>query len=163
MPTRRERLITRLDARKRASLAQALFQAARIYNEIAITRLRERVPEARPSHTRLLPYIDLQGTRQSELAKRAGISKQAVGQLVDELVALRCVTRVPDPSDGRAQLVTFTDVGLEQLIAGFDVLDAVERDVEAKLGERTLRSLQRDLQRLGSALGELANATAAGD
>ncbi|MEY4578353.1 MAG: hypothetical protein RL701_3056 [Pseudomonadota bacterium] len=150
--TRRKKLESRLAARKQGSLAQALFQASRIYNEQAIAQLRDRLPEARIGHTRLLPYIDLQGTRQTELARRIGISKQAVGQWVDELIALKYLMRTPDPDDGRAWLVHFTDHGLEQLIAGFDTLDAIEEKVSAHLGVRTIKDLHRDLLQLISAL-----------
>ncbi|MET0390653.1 MAG: MarR family transcriptional regulator [Polyangiales bacterium] len=154
--TKRRRLEAQLANRKQGSLAQVLFQAARIYNEHAVARIKTRVPEARTSHTRLLPYIDLQGTRQSELARRAGISKQAVGQLVDDLVRFGVLERTPDPSDGRAQLVCFTDPGLEQLIAGFDVLDGIERELSGRLGERSVRTLQTELQQLLVALQALA-------
>lgn len=154
-PKRRARLEAQLANRKQASLAQVLFQTARVYNEHAITRIKTRQPEARTAHTRLLPYIDLQGTRQSEIARRAGISKQAVGQLVDELLHFGTLERTPDPSDGRAQLVRFTDAGLEQLIAGFDVLDAIERELSAKLGERGVHTLQTGLSQLLAALQAL--------
>jgi DNA-binding MarR family transcriptional regulator len=137
-----------LAARKGASLAQILFRAARLYNEHAIARVQERVPDARLAYTQLLPHIDLDGTRQIEVARRAGISKQAVGQLVDELVALGLLSREPDPRDGRAQLVRFTDQGLTQLIAGFDVLDGLESELTEQLGTPTIERLRRDLAEL---------------
>jgi DNA-binding MarR family transcriptional regulator len=148
MSTRRQKLLERLKTRKEASLAQLLFATARLYNERALERVRRRVPSARLAHTRLFPHLDVDGTRQSELARRAGISKQAVGQLVDELVALGMLQRQPDPRDGRAQLVRFTDAGLAQLIAGFDVLDAIERELEAAVGAARLARLRRDLAEL---------------
>jgi DNA-binding MarR family transcriptional regulator len=154
--TRRQKLEAQLSLRKQHSVAQALFQAARVYNELAIARMRERVPEARLAHTRLMPYIDLAGTRQSVVARRAGITKQAVGQLVDELVELGYLQRRADPTDGRALLVEFTDAGLEQLIAGFDVLDAIEAELSAQLSERTLKTLQLELTRLLAALTRTA-------
>ena len=61
----------------------------------------------RPAHTALFPHIDLSGTRQTALARRMGVSKQAVGQLVSELEQMGALERVPDPSDGRARLVRF--------------------------------------------------------
>jgi DNA-binding MarR family transcriptional regulator len=76
-----------------------------------------------------------------------------VGQLVDELVALGMFRRVPDPADGRASLVQFTDEGLAQLIAGFDVLDGIERELEAEVGTAAMTRLRADLQRLLEALG----------
>jgi DNA-binding MarR family transcriptional regulator len=152
MSRRRKQLEAKLAARKQGSVAQLLFQAARLYNERAIAQVRQRVPEARLAHTRLFPYIDLAGTRQTEVARRAGISKQAVGQLVDELVAAGFLTREPDPDDGRAQRVCFTDDGLAQLVAGFDVLDAIERALADRVGDATMTRLRADLARLIPAL-----------
>jgi DNA-binding MarR family transcriptional regulator len=148
MTRRRKQLEARLAARKQASVAQLLFQAARLYNERAMARVRRRVPEAKLAHTRLFPYIDLAGTRQTEVARRAGISKQAVGQLVDELVALGFLAREADPTDRRAQLISFTDEGLAQLLAGFDTLDAIEHELTMRLGEATTSRLRADLARL---------------
>jgi DNA-binding MarR family transcriptional regulator len=153
---RRAQLKSRLAARKQASVGQLLFVAARLFNERAMARVHERVPEARMAHTALLPHIDLDGTRSTEIARRAGISKQAVGQLVDDMVRLGMLARVPDPADGRAQLVRFTDAGIEQLLAGLDVLEALEVDLGADVGAMTLQRLRRDLMALIPALTKLS-------
>ena len=154
---RRAQLKARLAARKRASVGQLLFVAARLFNERAMARVQARVPEARLAHTALLPHIDLDGTRATEIARRAGITKQAVGQLVDEMVRLGMLARVPDPDDGRAQLVRFTDAGIEQLLTGLDVLDLLEVDLggDPTVGAMTLDRLRRDLARLIPALLKL--------
>ncbi len=146
---RRAELIRRVEARKGASVGQLLFKAARLWNELAMARIQSRVPSAKMAHTTLLPHIDFDGTRQTEIARRAGITKQAVGQLVDELIAAGMLRRDPDPHDGRAQLVRFTDEGIEQLLVGLDVLDNVERE----LGD--LSQLRRQLIKLIPALQTL--------
>jgi DNA-binding MarR family transcriptional regulator len=152
---RRAHLKARLATRKQASVGQLLFRAARIFNERAMARVQRRQPEARLAHTTLLPHIDLDGTRQTEIARRAGVSKQAVGQLVDDLVRLGMLARAPDPADGRAQLVRFTDEGLAQLLAGIDVLDEIEVDLGADIGAVTLDRLRRALAKLIPALERL--------
>lgn len=152
---RRAQLATRLHARKQPSVGQLMFQAARLWNEHAMTRLMRKVPAARLAHAMLLAQLDLDGTRQTELARRAGISKQAVGQLVDELVALGMVRRDPDPRDRRALLVRFTDDGIAQLIAGLDVVDELELELGGDVGSITLDRLRRELIRLIPALERL--------
>jgi len=152
---RRAQLVARLAARKRASVAQLLFKAARLWNEQAMARVQRRVPAARLAHTMLLPHIDLEGTRATEIARRAGITKQAVGQLVDDMIGLGMLERVPDPDDGRAQLVRFTDEGIAQLLAGLDVLDEIEIDLGGDAGAATLDRLRRDLAKLLPALERL--------
>src|SRR4051812_27451098 len=79
----------RLEAEKARSTLQLLFKAARLLNEQAIARVRSRTKmPVRVAHTTLLPHVDLGGTRLTDLAARLGVTKQAVGQLVDELVAM---------------------------------------------------------------------------
>lgn len=139
-----------LEQRKRQSVLQLLFKAARLYDERAIARAPK--PEAAPvlgrAHTSLLPYIDLEGTRLVELARRVGVSKQAIGQLVDDLEAAGTCERVPDPNDRRAKLVRFSARGKQQLLDGLALLRDMERELEAALGARALRSLRSTLARL---------------
>ncbi|MEM7283836.1 MAG: helix-turn-helix domain-containing protein [Pseudomonadota bacterium] len=61
--------------------------------------------EARSS---VIPYIEPQGTKQSELVRMMGLSKQAVQQLVDDLEREGIVTRKADPDDRRGKIVCFT-------------------------------------------------------
>ncbi|MCA9591617.1 MAG: winged helix DNA-binding protein, partial [Myxococcales bacterium] len=103
----------KLEAAKRASTAQLLFKCARLLNERAIATLPV-ADETRPraAHMALFPHVDLEhGTRLTTLADKLGVSKQAVAQLVDDLEAMGVMARVPDPDDGRAKRVVFTDKG----------------------------------------------------
>ena len=152
---RRAGLIRRLQSRKQVSVGQLLFKAGRLFHERAMARVQKRVPQARLAHASLLPYIDLDGTRQTEIARRAGISKQAVGQLVDDLIRGGMLRRDPDPDDGRAQLVRFTDDGIEQLLLGIDVLDAIELELSGEIGAKPLERLKRELTRLLPVLEKL--------
>jgi DNA-binding MarR family transcriptional regulator len=120
--------------------------------------VQQRIPSAKPAHTALFEHIELGGTRLTEIARRAGISKQAVGQLVDELAERGMVERQPDPTDARAQKVFFTDQGLEQLVAGIDVLDELELELGGDAGAMTLDRLRRDLAKLLPALEKQGHA-----
>jgi hypothetical protein len=55
--------------------------------------------------------IDPAGSRLSELARRANMSPQAMGELVDELESLCYLIRRPDPRDRRAKLIVLTRKG----------------------------------------------------
>ena len=72
---------------------------------------------------RLFRHIDLDGTRLTEIAARAGTTKQAAAELLDKAESLGLVTRQPDPMDGRAKIVSFTPAGL-------DLLDGVRKGTE---------------------------------
>src|SRR5262245_23652165 len=58
----------------------------------------------RTAHAAVFGNIDSEGTRLSTLAERANMTPQAMGELVDDLVAKGYVTREPDPTDRRAKL-----------------------------------------------------------
>ena len=131
----------KLEALKRASVAQLLFKSARLLNDYAIAQMVELgYGGIRVTHTKLFPHIDLEGTRLSVLAERVGVSKQAIGQWVSELEDMGVVERVPDPDDGRAKLVRFARDG-ESLIAGLEALISIEAEFAALLGEERWREL----------------------
>jgi DNA-binding MarR family transcriptional regulator len=102
----------------------------------------------RPAHSGVFAHIDLDGTRLTELANRANITPQAMGELVDELERLGYVRRVPDPSDRRAKLIVPTEIGYGCLQAAFDTIGGLERWLEDLLGPRRLAELRRILPRI---------------
>ena len=136
-----------LEARKRASLAQLLFKCARLVNERALARVNEQ-PAAiplRPAHTNLLPHLDFEGVRITELARRLDISKQAVSQTIAELELMDVVETIPDPSDGRARLVRFTDKGRQAIFQGLSVLKGIEGEIEKSIGKSKFEALHEAL------------------
>jgi DNA-binding MarR family transcriptional regulator len=142
-----------IEAAKRVSAGHLLLKAARLLNERAIARVRaEANPDFRTPHTALLPHIDFEGTRLTELAARVGTSKQAVGELVAELEEMGMVSRAVDPADARARLVRFTPRGRRALLHGLSVLAEIETELAAELGRATFDRLRADLGRLLEAL-----------
>lgn len=131
-----------LTAHKRASTGQLLVRAARLVNERGVARAGDvfGLP-IRAAHLSLFPHLDLDGTRQTELARRMRVSKQAVHQLVAELEQFGVVERVPDPRDGRATLVCFTDRGARALFDGLAVLGELEVGMREALGESRMAAL----------------------
>jgi DNA-binding MarR family transcriptional regulator len=124
-----------LERAKRASVAQLLFRTARRFDEHALRRVRARtgIP-LRPAHTALFPHIDLAGTRQSDLAERLGVTKQAVHKLVAELLAWGVLEQVADPSDARASLVRFSTRKGQTLLDGLALLRSIEGGLQDHLG-----------------------------
>lgn len=133
----------KLEAEKASSTVQLLFRAARLLNERAIAEVRrETKTPVRVAHTTLFPHIDLEGTRLTTLASRLGVSKQAAGQLVDELAALGLLERVPDPSDARAKLVRFSRRGRAALLSGLATLKGMEAELATLVGAAELRKVR---------------------
>lgn len=139
-----------------AATLQLLFKAARLANERALDRAAAHPAAAgarvRPAHTALFPHLDFDGVRLTELAARTGVTKQAVGQLVDDLVEIGMVERIPDPQDRRAKRVRFSRLGYAALMHGLGVLRDVEADLRAAVGDRRMRELHETLRLLIEAL-----------
>ena len=114
-----------------------LFEAARLWKEAFVAGMVERgyawFGEARAN---LIPYMDVEGMRQAELVKRSGLTKQAVQQLLDELVAEGILARVSDPADRRGNLVVFTPAGQRLRHDANTVKRRIERGWRKRLGDR---------------------------
>jgi DNA-binding MarR family transcriptional regulator len=104
--------------------------------------------EVPPPLLTVLPYIDLEGTRSTELAQRAGVSKQAVGKLVKTFEIQGFLTRSVDASDGRAFLVSLTETGLELLYAIHISVEDVEKEYDALLGSAELKRFRETLVKI---------------
>ncbi len=140
---------------KRQSVAQLLFKCARLVNEEAIRRVNQSVgpePALRASHTALFPHLTVEGVRGADLAKKLGVSKQAISQLVAELEYWGVVEQVDDPKDGRAKLVRFTAKGEQGLLQGLAVLSELEQELADKIGKRRMQELHTALLALEKAL-----------
>lgn len=106
------------------------------------------ISDLRPSQAAALLLVDRAGTRLTELANRAAITKQAMMQIVDELESMGCVRRVPDDADARAKAVRLTAKGLRHRAAARKSVQGVETRVRRSLGARryeALRAMLTDL------------------
>jgi len=103
------------------------------------------ISDLRPSQAAALLLVDRTGTRLTELAHRAVITKQAMMQIVDELESLGCVRRLPDDADARAKVVRLTAKGLRHRAAARKSVQAVEMRVRRSLGERRYEALRTTL------------------
>ncbi len=81
----------------------------------------------------LLWLIDEDGTRSTVLAQRAGVTKQAVSQLVKQMERQGYLEQVPDVADTRAKLVRMTVRGLAVKQACEDVRGELNRKLEKLL------------------------------
>jgi DNA-binding MarR family transcriptional regulator len=102
--------------------------------------------EARLTHLNLTRNLDAAGTRMTELARRSGVTKQAIGELIVQCEELGLVKRVPDPTDGRAKFVKFTGRGLEWLKAFRAALEQAEAEMQEELGALRLDGLKAALK-----------------
>jgi DNA-binding MarR family transcriptional regulator len=98
-----------------------------------------------PAQARVFARIAPEGNRQTDLAAQAGITKQSAGFLIDQLERGGYVERVPDPADRRARLVRIAERGARSVEASRTIVDQVEAEWTAHLGERRMAQLRRIL------------------
>jgi DNA-binding MarR family transcriptional regulator len=89
----------------------------------------------------LLGHIARTGTPQSALIARMAVSKQAVQQLIDGLVAEGVVERVPDPDDSRSRIVRYTAEGLRAMRDADRIKREIENEYRARLGAERFEAL----------------------
>jgi DNA-binding MarR family transcriptional regulator len=100
------------------------------------------------AQARVMQRIAPTGTRLTELAEQAQVTKQTAGFLVDQLERAGYVERVPDPTDGRARLVRIAPRGAQAAALANRVVADIEAEWTTHLGESRMKSLRRTLTRL---------------
>jgi DNA-binding MarR family transcriptional regulator len=132
---------------RQAHLGHWLAQASKRFDArvLALMAANERTPLAlanlagrghlTASHIHITRHLALEGSRLTELATRAGVSKQAMGKLVDQCEAWGLVQRQADARDARACLVTFTPAGLSWLHAFEEAVAQAQDELHAAVGD----------------------------
>jgi DNA-binding MarR family transcriptional regulator len=119
----------------------------------------EGFDDIREGHGCVFGFIDVEhGSRLTDLAERAGLTKQAVGEAVAELERLGYLERVPDPRDRRAKIIKLTPRGLEAVVTGRRLFAEIEREWADQLGEELLVGLREGAERIAAAERDAAQA-----
>lgn len=131
------------------NLGILLREPFRIGSDLLHERFAERGhPEVRAPHGNVLQFLDDEGTRVSELARRAQITKQSMAELVAHLERHGYVERVPDPSDRRAKLVRATPRGSEIYKLAREFVAELDASWTKQLGPEKMRRLRSLLEEL---------------
>lgn len=138
----------------KSNTGRLLLRASEGFDAKVLVRLASAgFEEATTGHVNTLRHVDMQGRRISSLADDAGVTKQAMGQMVRGLEHHGWVESRPSPTDGRVKLVVLTDAGvalcdtvraavaeIEQNFVNFlgrERYDAMRAALEALAAERT--------------------------
>jgi DNA-binding MarR family transcriptional regulator len=105
---------------------------------LALSNLAAR-GQVSAAHVHITRHVALEGSRLTDLAEAAGMSKQAMGDLVTQCEAWGIVARVPDHRDARARLVCFTEAGLEWLKAFEDAVVQASDEFAREVGDDVAR------------------------
>lgn len=119
--------------------------------------------EIRPTHGCVFRFVRGEGMRLTALANLAGMTKQSVGEVVDDLVARGYVKRIPDPEDKRAKLICLTERGERAQATGLALFAKVEEQWKERYGAERIQQLRKLLEEIAAneapaAAPELAHA-----
>ena len=132
---------------RQAHLGHWLTESAKRFDArvLALMATNERTPLAlanlagrgklTAAHIHITRHLAPEGSRLSELATRAGVSKQAMGKLVDQCEAWGLVQRQADARDARARLVKFTPAGMGWLQAFEEAVTQAQAELCAAVGD----------------------------
>jgi len=124
-----------------------LFRAADAFSEEVFERVGEAgLADLRPGHGCVFGNIDPEGSRLTELARRANMTKQTVGEVATDLERLGYAERVPDPSDGRAKIIRLTERGREALVVSRAIIEEVEGEWAERFGADRVAALRDALE-----------------
>ena len=108
-------------------------------------------PAIRQGHGCVFRFIAQGGSRLTDLAESAGLSKQAVGEVVDDLEKLGYVERAQDPHDGRAKVIRLTDLGADAHRTALGIFDDIERDWAERYGAERVATMRALLEEIAAA------------
>ena len=111
---------------------------------------KTRYSDQRVASGQVFGYIEDGGLTVTELARRAGVSKQSMAELVDRLHASGYLRRVPDPRDRRAKLIMTTNKGERQIETSRAVVGTIESGWARTLGKKRFQQLKAMLQELAA-------------
>ena len=116
--------------------------SAAIYRAVA----EAGTTDMRPAHGNAMEMLAIQdGLRLTDIAARAGMASQSMGELVDDLAAKGYVERREDPADRRAKRIYLTQKGRATAAASEVAVGQVEQKLAGLLGTRHYQQMRRDL------------------
>jgi DNA-binding MarR family transcriptional regulator len=102
--------------------------------------------QLRAAHDPVFATLPQQGARASDMANRAGITKQSMGEAIRDMVGLGLLEMQEDPSDRRAKLVKYTDAGLEVAQGGKRYMYELEQQWIEKFGKDNYETAREILE-----------------
>jgi DNA-binding MarR family transcriptional regulator len=136
---------------RNSKLYRSLARVLRVYNRRLVTALQAKgFEDFSPAFPPLLSNLDTEGTRIGVLAVRAGVTRQAAGQLLTEIERCGYVERRPATDDARAIVVHFTPRGRQLLATVLSLVEEVEEGFAQILGAG-------DFERVRTGLAEIAD------
>ena len=134
-----------------------------LFAEFRVELEKSEFGDIRPTHGCVFRFVQGQGLRLTDIAERANMTKQSVGEVVDDLVERGYAQRIPDPDDRRAKLICLTERGETAQAHGRKLFAKVEKRWAERYGAERIAALRELLEEIAAtevpfAVPELAHA-----
>ncbi len=134
---------------RRRSLGAQLLVAQRHFADAFHARMDAAgFADVRPGAGNLLEHLGPAGSTVAAMAQRAGITPQAMVQVVDDLEAKGYVGRIASPTDRRAKLVRLTARGKRMIDKAAGILGELEAGLATRLGSKRFTELRKMLDEI---------------
>jgi DNA-binding MarR family transcriptional regulator len=129
-------------------MGRLLLEAFKWFDESLLASLEEQGwPEISHSQSIVMAYLDGNGIRISELARRLGVSRQAAQKSVKELERAKLVKTEVDPTNSSAKTVVLTTQGKANVAAALEMFSEIERQLSKHLGSSDLANMRMALEK----------------
>jgi len=129
-------------------MGRLLLDAFNWFDASLLASLKEQGwPDLSRSLSMVMAYLDSDGIRISELARRLGVSRQAAQKSVKELERLKLVKTEVDPTNSSAKTVVLTDQGKANVTAALDAFSEIEMQLSRRIGSADLASMRKTLEK----------------
>jgi DNA-binding MarR family transcriptional regulator len=112
---------------------------------------RSEFGDIRPTHGCVFRFVQDEGLRLTDIAERAKLTKQSVGEIVDDLVQRGYAKRIPAPDDRRAKLICLTERGEAAQAHGRELFVKVEKRWAERYGAERIVALRELLEEMAAA------------
>jgi DNA-binding MarR family transcriptional regulator len=130
-------------------LGRFLILLFRAFEDDLVRRLEtEGYSDVTPADLNVLRFVRPTGSTSIEIAKLAGVTKQAIAKSIASIEAKGYIKRQPNSEDGRSQIIVFTPKGMRLLKTCIAAISQIESVYEAKLGKKAFADLKLALTKL---------------
>jgi DNA-binding MarR family transcriptional regulator len=121
-----------------------------LFAEFRLDLVESGYGDIRPTHGCIFRYVHDDGMRLTDLATLAGMTKQSIGEIVDDLAERGYVERIPDPADRRAKLIRLTEKGEQAQAMGRTLFAKLEDRLADRHGPDRVADLRQLLEEIAA-------------
>ncbi len=153
LDNRRKQRLEGYIERKKFNLCRNIYVLHRFMNEWAESQWKaDGWENIRPDHLRLISIVADDSVSNNELARRAGVSKQAMSKMVADLERHGFIDVQPDPNDSRAKIISMSNSGVDFLEYFQTCNKPIEKQFREIIGEEKTEKLREILSELAEGL-----------